>query len=120
MTVAGIRPRRPSACRRACLRPGGAVKVLLVVALWLVLIGAAPPPATAHDEHDEPDLAPGWVLVKLRDPSRPLPVQTAQALYGALDIEPMTRLGLQPGGTVRAGFVHYNTLDEVDRLLAQL
>jgi len=34
--------------------------------------------------------------------------------------EPMTRLGLQPGGAVRAGFVHYNTLDEVDRLLDAL
>jgi cysteine desulfurase family protein (TIGR01976 family) len=34
--------------------------------------------------------------------------------------EPMTRLGLQPEGTVRAGFVHYNTFDEVDRLLAAL
>jgi selenocysteine lyase/cysteine desulfurase len=34
--------------------------------------------------------------------------------------EPMTRLGLQPEGTVRAGFVHYNTFDEVDRLLAGL
>ena len=34
--------------------------------------------------------------------------------------EPMTRLGLQPEGTVRAGFVHYNTIDEVDRLLAEL
>ena len=35
-------------------------------------------------------------------------------------LEPMTRLGLQPEGTVRAGFVHYNTIDEVDRLLAAL
>jgi cysteine desulfurase family protein (TIGR01976 family) len=31
--------------------------------------------------------------------------------------EVMTRLGLQPEGAVRAGFVHYNTLEEVDRLL---
>ena len=29
-------------------------------------------------------------------------------------------LGLQPDGAVRAGFVHYNTLDEVDRLLEAL
>jgi cysteine desulfurase family protein (TIGR01976 family) len=35
-------------------------------------------------------------------------------------VEVMTRLGLQPDGAVRAGFVHYNTLDEVDRLLAAL
>jgi len=35
-------------------------------------------------------------------------------------LEPMTRLGLQPDGAVRAGFVHYNTLEEVDRLLAEL
>jgi cysteine desulfurase family protein (TIGR01976 family) len=34
--------------------------------------------------------------------------------------EVMTRLGLQPEGAVRAGFVHYNTLDEVDRLLEVL
>ena len=34
--------------------------------------------------------------------------------------EGMTALGLQPEGAVRAGFVHYNTLEEVDRLLAAL
>jgi cysteine desulfurase family protein (TIGR01976 family) len=34
--------------------------------------------------------------------------------------EPMTRLGLQPEGAVRAGFVHYNTVAEVDRLLDAL
>ena len=32
----------------------------------------------------------------------------------------MTRLGLQPDGAVRAGFVHYNAFDEVDRLLGAL
>ncbi|HEY1565109.1 MAG TPA: cysteine desulfurase-like protein [Gaiellaceae bacterium] len=35
-------------------------------------------------------------------------------------LEAMTRLGLQPEGAVRAGFVHYNTFDEVDRLLDAL
>jgi cysteine desulfurase family protein (TIGR01976 family) len=35
-------------------------------------------------------------------------------------LEAMTRLGLQPEGAVRAGFVHYNTFEEVDRLLAAL
>jgi cysteine desulfurase family protein (TIGR01976 family) len=35
-------------------------------------------------------------------------------------LEPMTRVGLQPNGAVRAGFVHYNTFEEVDRLLAAL
>ena len=35
-------------------------------------------------------------------------------------VEAMERLGLQPEGAVRAGFVHYNTLEEVDRLLAAL
>lgn len=35
-------------------------------------------------------------------------------------VEGMARLGLQPEGAVRAGFVHYNTLDEVDRLLEEL
>ena len=36
-------------------------------------------------------------------------------------VEAMRRLGLaESGGAVRAGFVHYNTTDEVDRLLAAL
>jgi cysteine desulfurase family protein (TIGR01976 family) len=36
-------------------------------------------------------------------------------------VEVMKRLGLEDsGGAVRAGIVHYNTADEVDRLLAQL
>jgi cysteine desulfurase family protein (TIGR01976 family) len=35
-------------------------------------------------------------------------------------VEAMTRLRLQPEGAVRSGFVHYNTLEEVDRLLAAL
>jgi cysteine desulfurase family protein (TIGR01976 family) len=35
-------------------------------------------------------------------------------------VEAMERLALQPDGAVRAGFVHYNTLDEVDRLLGAL
>jgi cysteine desulfurase family protein (TIGR01976 family) len=35
-------------------------------------------------------------------------------------VEAISRLGLQPEGAVRAGFVHYNTFDEVDRLLTAL
>ena len=35
-------------------------------------------------------------------------------------VEAIARLGLQPEGAVRAGFVHYNTFDEVDRLLDAL
>jgi cysteine desulfurase family protein (TIGR01976 family) len=35
-------------------------------------------------------------------------------------VEAMARLGLQPEGAVRAGFVHYNTSQEVDRLLEAL
>jgi cysteine desulfurase family protein (TIGR01976 family) len=35
-------------------------------------------------------------------------------------VEAMTQLGLQPDGAVRAGFVHYNTFAEVDRLLEAL
>jgi cysteine desulfurase family protein (TIGR01976 family) len=35
-------------------------------------------------------------------------------------VEAMTRLGLQPEGAVRSGFVHYNTFEEVDRLLTAL
>jgi selenocysteine lyase/cysteine desulfurase len=38
--------------------------------------------------------------------------------YYALEV--MRRLGLEDGGAVRAGFVHYNTDDEVDRLLEGL
>jgi cysteine desulfurase family protein (TIGR01976 family) len=35
-------------------------------------------------------------------------------------IEIMKQLGLEETGAVRAGFVHYNTVDEVDRLLTAL
>jgi len=35
-------------------------------------------------------------------------------------VEVMERLGLGEEGAVRAGFVHYNTADEVDRLIAAL
>ena len=35
-------------------------------------------------------------------------------------VEIMERLGLGADGAVRAGFVHYNTAAEVDRLLAAL
>ena len=35
-------------------------------------------------------------------------------------VEAMTRLKLQPDGAVRVGFVHYNTFEEVDRVLAAL
>jgi selenocysteine lyase/cysteine desulfurase len=39
--------------------------------------------------------------------------------YYALEV--MKRLGLEDdGGAVRVGFVHYNTLDEVERLLDEL
>ena len=35
-------------------------------------------------------------------------------------LEPMRALGLEDGGAVRAGFLHYTTEDEVDRLLESL
>ena len=35
-------------------------------------------------------------------------------------LEPMRALGLEDGGAVRAGFLHYTTEDEVDRLLETL
>ena len=35
-------------------------------------------------------------------------------------VEIMRRLELEPGGAVRAGIVHYNTAEEVDRLLDAL
>jgi cysteine desulfurase family protein (TIGR01976 family) len=35
-------------------------------------------------------------------------------------VEAISRLGLQPEGAVRAGFVHYNAFEEVDRLLFAL
>jgi cysteine desulfurase family protein (TIGR01976 family) len=41
-----------------------------------------------------------------------------QGNYYALEV--MKRLGLEEGGAVRAGVVHYNTSDEVDALLAEL
>ncbi len=41
-----------------------------------------------------------------------------QGNYYAVEI--MKRLRLEHGGAVRAGMVHYNTLDEVDRLLAAI
>ncbi len=57
------------------------------------------------------------------------PEETARAL-GAQDIavyfgnyyavEFMDQMGLAPNGAVRAGFVHYNTLGEVERLLSAL
>ena len=38
--------------------------------------------------------------------------------YYALEV--MRRLGLEDGGAVRVGIVHYNTAEEVDRLVAEL
>jgi selenocysteine lyase/cysteine desulfurase len=35
-------------------------------------------------------------------------------------VEVMKRLGLEQGGAVRAGILHYNTADEVDGLLAEI
>ncbi|MHB8958048.1 MAG: cysteine desulfurase-like protein [Candidatus Limnocylindrales bacterium] len=35
-------------------------------------------------------------------------------------VGPVERLGLQPEGVLRIGLTHYNTTDEVDRLLAEL
>src|SRR5205807_7793556 len=35
-------------------------------------------------------------------------------------VEVMKRLGLEEAGAVRAGIVHYNTAEEVDRLLAAI
>ena len=35
-------------------------------------------------------------------------------------LEPMRALGLERGGAVRAGFLHYTTEEEVDRLLDAL
>jgi selenocysteine lyase/cysteine desulfurase len=32
----------------------------------------------------------------------------------------MHRLGKAPGGLVRIGFVHYNTEEEVDRVLSEI
>jgi selenocysteine lyase/cysteine desulfurase len=35
-------------------------------------------------------------------------------------LEPMRALGLSDEGAVRAGFLHYSSLDEVDRLVLAL
>jgi cysteine desulfurase family protein (TIGR01976 family) len=58
-------------------------------------------------------LSPGDVATRLGE--RELAVWHGN--YYALEV--MERLGL-PDGAVRAGFVHYNTVEEVDRLLEEL
>jgi cysteine desulfurase family protein (TIGR01976 family) len=61
--------------------------------------------------------------------SRRTPTQIAEELgsrglfvwHGNYYALPLTeRLGLEPDGMIRVGLVHYNTLEEVDRLLAAL
>lgn len=59
-------------------------------------------------------LAPGEVAARLGE--RGFAVWHGN--YYALEI--MERLGLEDDGAVRVGLVHYNTLEEVDRLLEEL
>jgi selenocysteine lyase/cysteine desulfurase len=60
-----------------------------------------------------PDRAPAEVARQLGD----LGIFVWHGDYYAIEV--MKRLGL-PDGAVRVGIVHYNTADEVDRLLAAL
>ena len=58
-------------------------------------------------------------------PSEEVSTRLGEAGYAVWDgdyyaVEVMKRLGLEDGGAVRAGIVHYNTADEVDGLLAEL
>jgi selenocysteine lyase/cysteine desulfurase len=60
-------------------------------------------------------IAPGETATRLA--ARDLAVWHGN--YYALEV--MKRLGLEDsGGAVRVGIVHYNTADEVDRLLGEL
>jgi len=59
-------------------------------------------------------IAPGEVAARLGE--RGFAVWSGN--YYALEI--MKRLGLEDGGAVRVGLVHYNTVAEVDRLLEEL
>jgi cysteine desulfurase family protein (TIGR01976 family) len=58
-------------------------------------------------------------------PTREAATRLGEAGYAVWEgdyyaVEVMKRLGLEKGGAVRAGIVHYNTADEVDGLLAQI
>jgi selenocysteine lyase/cysteine desulfurase len=62
-------------------------------------------------------------------PAHRAPVDVAQALanrgifvwHGNFYALPLTEaLGLEPEGLVRIGFLHYNTVEEVDHLLGEL
>jgi cysteine desulfurase family protein (TIGR01976 family) len=58
-------------------------------------------------------------------PTRDVAARLGEAGYAVWEgdyyaVEVMKRLGLEDGGAVRAGIVHYNTADEVDGLLAEI
>ena len=59
-----------------------------------------------------------WEGVGVRDPL-PNEVRLRHTAVGLNFVEVMQRLGLPEGG-LRIGIVHYNTADEVDRLLREL
>jgi cysteine desulfurase family protein (TIGR01976 family) len=63
---------------------------------------------------NHPDLSPRDIATRLGE--RQIAVWWGD--YYAFEM--MKRLGLGQEGAVRAGFVHYNTADEVDRLLGEL
>jgi cysteine desulfurase family protein (TIGR01976 family) len=57
----------------------------------------------------------GYTPLEISEKLRDLGISvTAGHVYA---IQPMTKLGLMPDGVVRVSFAHYNTTDEVDRLL---
>ncbi|MFN2431547.1 MAG: hypothetical protein ABR599_01785 [Gemmatimonadota bacterium] len=63
-----------------------------------------------------PALASGAAFLDTRPGDGGIPVWSGN--FYALEV--VRRLGLEPEGLLRAGFVHYNCAEDVDRLLAAL
>jgi cysteine desulfurase family protein (TIGR01976 family) len=61
---------------------------------------------------------PGWTPEQVATELAARDIAVWHGDYYAVEV--MKRLGLEGSGAVRAGFVHYNTPDEVDRLLTAL
>lgn len=68
---------------------------------------------------------PTFAFTSAREPAAELAARLARARIQVghgnfYAVEIVRRLGLEPEGVVRAGFIHYNTLDEIDRLVDAL
>jgi cysteine desulfurase family protein (TIGR01976 family) len=84
-----------------------------------------PDSCTLYGLHTMEGRAPTFAFRAGAVPPREVAERLAQGDIAVWDgdyyaVEGMRRLGLQPEGAVRAGFVHYNTFEEVDRLLEAL